>query len=387
MIAQVALLTVLAISAGLLLRSSRQLDERHWGYDAHTIFNAKTAMKNVDFPSQEKRLAAMRRMLDEIERVPGVTAAAVMSGPLGYSGPPAAFYATTTDGLAEGRSQGGAQWCAVSPGIFAVLGVNFIEGETFPANDRGDGPNYVVVNRSLAQKLWPGQAALGRTFFIRDRDARQPPTQLIVKGVVMDFQASGPKTTENDAIYGSFAQHCSPYQFVYVRGQTSPPALHDIAAAAHRADPRLPIYLPAVLQKVIADQLSTVRLTSQLTSLYAVASIVLCAVGVYSLTVAQILQRTREFGIRLALGIEADRLWVRFAFRHLFVAATGIVFGLIAAVAVVKLLATLLFGVKPHDALTFASVALMILAVAATACVPSLFRLRRINPADCLRSL
>jgi putative ABC transport system permease protein len=389
MIAQVALLTVLAVSAGLLLRSSRHVGEQHWGFDAHNIFNGKTAMKEAEFPTSPGRFAVQMRMLAEMERLPGVTAAAVMSGPIGYSGPPAGFYARTIDGLADGRSEGGAQWSLASPHIFAALGVNFIEGESFTGEEKPDGPAYVVVNHSLAQRLWPGQSAVGRSFYVRLHwnSPKDPPQLVVIKGVVQDFQAAGPLTSENDAIYGSLSTYCPAYLFLYVRGLTAPPTLSEITQAAHRVDSRLPVYLPSTLQGVIDGQLGSVHLTSRLTTVFAIAAILLCAVGIYSITVSQILQRNREFGIRMALGIAPQRLWVRFARHHLLVAAVGIGLGLAAAAAVSTILRSLLFGVQPHDVMTFTAVAAMILIVSALACIPSLFRLRRINPADCLRSL
>ena len=373
------------IPAGLLLRSSHNLNEDQWGFDARRIFNAKTAMKEAEF-SVTQRLPVQLRLMDEIDRLPGVAAAAVMGGAIGYSGPPNMFYATTADGLAEGRAEGGAQSAPVSPDIFAVFGTPFIEGETFARDEKPGGINYAVINASLAQRLWPHQSALGRTFFTR-RGPKDPALPAVVRGVVRDFQAAGPKAAVNDAIYTSLVQYCPSYLFIYVRGERTPPTIDDITRAARRVDPRLPIYLPATLQGVIEKELGTVRLTMQLTTVYAVAAVLLCAIGVYSLTVSQILQRRREFGIRMALGIEPNRLWVRFARGHLLTAASGVLLGLGAAMAVAHVLQSLLFGVKERDPLTFVAVTLVILLVSALACVPSLFRLQRINPAECLRSL
>src|SRR6185295_16578893 len=108
------------------------------------------------------------------------------------------------------------------------------------------------------------------------------------------------------------------------------------------------------------------------------AAVLLCAIGVYSLTVAQVLQSSREFGIRMALGAEPRRLWRDFTRGHLLAALTGVALGLIGASQVVRVLGALLYGVDPHSVVTYAGVALTILLVAALACIPSLFRLKRI---------
>jgi predicted permease len=383
---QIALLTVLGISAGLLLRSTRHVGEEHWGFNARTIFNAKTAMKQVELAA-DKRLPTQLRLMDEFMRLPGVAAAAVMSNPVGYSGPPDLFYATSPDGLAEGRSQGGAKSSATSPGIFDVFELPFLEGENFPRDETAAGTPTAIINVSLAQRLWPGQSAVGRTLFARDQNPQSKPMTFVVRGVVRDFQASGPKAEINDIIFTSLAKYCPAYLFVYVRGTLAPPKIDDLTRAARNVDPRLPIYLPATLQGVIDTELNPVRLTARLTTIYALAAVLLCAVGVYSITVSQVLQRNREFGIRLALGIEPERLWRRFSRGHLLTAALGVALGIAGAFAAGQVLQSLLFGVNRRDPLTFAAVAAAILIVSALACIPSLFRLRRINPAECLRSL
>jgi len=116
-------------------------------------------------------------------------------------------------------------------------------------------------------------------------------------------------------------------------------------------------------------------------------AVILCAVGVYSLTVSQVLQRRREFGIQMALGIDAHRLWYRFARSHLLTAGLGVIIGLAAAFLTARVLKALLFGVSTQDPIIFTATATLILVVSAVACLPSLLHLRKINPSDALRSL
>lgn len=394
MVVQVALLTVLATSAGLLLRSSQNLNEDHWGFDAQKIFVSKTAAKEADFPSPAVRLAVHFRLLDELERLPGVAAAGLMTNPVGFSGGPTAVYAKTAEGLADGRSEGGAVISLVTPNMFAVFDAPFLEGETFSRDEKQDTPRekpdaplYVVINASLAQRMWPGEQALGREFYARGPDPKQKPIKAAVRGVVRDFQAAGPKAAINDFIFLSLRGGIAPASFLYVRGRQAHPTAEEVRQAVNRVDPRMAIYFPGTVQSVIETELSSVRLTTRLTLVYALAAVLLCAVGVYSITVSQILQRSREFGIRLALGIAPRPLWVRFARAHLLAAAIGVGCGIVAAALVARVLQSLLFGVKPSDPITFFTVAVGIMVVSAIACIPSLFRLERINPAECLRSL
>ncbi|MDB6126741.1 MAG: transporter ATP-binding protein [Verrucomicrobia bacterium] len=387
MIGQVALLTVLAISAGLLLRSSHYLNEDRWGFDAQKIFVSKTAAKEADFPTPQVRLATHFRLLDELERLPGVSAAAMMTNPVGFSGTPSAFYAKTAEGLADGHSDGAVVISLVTPDIFTVFDAPFLEGETFSRDEKPDGPAYVIINATLAHRIRPGESALGREVYGRGGDPKQKPMKVTVRGVVRDFQAAGPKAAVNDFMFLSLKGGIAPASFLYVRGRQAHPRAEEVREAAKRVDPRMAIYFPNTLQEVIDTELSSVHLTTRLTLVYALAAVLLCAVGVYSITVSQILQRSREFGIRLALGIAPRPLWVRFATSHLLMAGLGVGCGLVAAALVARVLQSLLFGVQPTDPITFVCVAIGILVVSAIACIPSLFRLERINPAECLRSL
>ncbi len=386
-VGQIGLLTVLGVSAGLLLRSSHQLRDEQWGFDARKIFVSKTAAKETDFPSPLGRLAVHQRLLDEIERLPGVAAAALMTNPVGFSGAPGIFYAAKAEGLAEGRSEGGAFLSMVTPNIFTVFDAEFIEGETFAKEEKPGGPIYVVINHSLAAKLWPGQAALGRVLYGRGSNPAQPPVACVVRGVVRDFQACGPKAKINDFIFLAIRGGIQASSFLYARGQQTAPVAAEIRAAAVRVDPRMAIYFPGTVQEKIELELSWVRLTTRLTLAYALTAVLLCIVGVYSITVSQVWQLNREFGIRMALGIDPAGLWSRFVRGHLLGVVIAVALGLGGAVAVAQVLRALLFGVSERDPLSYALAASVILLASSLACIPSYYQLRRINPADCLRSL
>jgi hypothetical protein len=279
-----------------------------------------------------------------------------------------------------------------------VLTVPFVAGRMYPRKAAAGGPVYCVINESLAAKLWPGQDPLQRVIYARYPFMQETdlPVRLVVCGVVRDFQATGPTAKTNDAIFTPFEEEggaaggrpvWSQGVFLCVRDQGGVPDFRSLTDAVHRADSRITLYFPSTIKGQIDLTLSSMRMTKDLTTVFAAAAVLLCAIGVYSLTVAQVLQSSREFGIRMALGAEAGRLWRDFSTGHLWAALIGVGFGLVGATQVVRVLGSLLYGVDPRSTATYAGVALTILAVAALACIPSLFRLKRINPADCLRSL
>lgn len=387
MTGQIALLTVLAICAGLLYRSTRHVDTDHWGYDPTKVFNSKTAMKAVDFPTPQVRLQKHLDLIAELERTPGIAAAGMMSRPTGFSGETDVLAAVEADTLQKGAGGLYVYVSGITPHLPAVFGARYIEGEPLPQSQAADDAiNYAVISESLARKLWPGQSAVGRALFLKWNNPRAPLTTLTVRGVVSDYQANGPKAANNDFVFMSIRGGFGPAGFLFARGENSLPTLPTVRAAVDRVDPRIIIYFPGSIARTIATELSSVHLTTRLALVYALAALALCAVGVYSITVTQILQRSREFGIRLALGIEPWALWKHFTAGHLLTAAIGVAAGVAAAFGVVRVLQTLLFGVSPRDPLIFVSVALLILIVSLLACIPSYFRLKRINPADCLRS-
>ena len=391
---QIALLTVLGVCAGLLVRSNRNVGESHWGFPAGEMFMGALGNYAMNFPDEQpqrdlQRYAVHRRVLEEIERRPTTLAAAMTEETPGYSWAPSVNYALDPAAFSRHAELGVAFGTRVSEGYFDALAVPFVAGRMFPREPPENGPHYAVITAALAQKIWPGENPVQRTFYVRQPRMKptDPPEKLIVSGVVRDFQASGPLAKSNDGIFVPIYSMLPGRVFLLVRDRNGLPSVQSLTDAVHRAVPGEALYFPSTIKAQIDLQLSSLRMTTDLTTIFSVAAVLLCAIGVYSLTVAQVLQSSREFGIRMALGAEPGRLWRYFARGHLVTALIGVAIGLVAASQVVRVLGALLYGVDPHGAATYLGVALAILLVAALACIPSLFRLKRINPADCLRSL
>ncbi len=392
---QIALLTVLGICSALLVRSKNNVGPSHWGYDASRVFQGKSSALGIRFdPSSARhkgRFIVHRHVLEEIRRRPETAAAAFAENAPGYSNGPYLAYAVDPKALADNAPEGEAFFSRISNGYFATLGVSFVTGSDFPWEISPDAPPQAILSESLARKLWGREDAIGQVLHVRypQQKEDEPPVQLVVRGIVRDFQASGPRAKTNDAIFTPYTLPWGADSSVnlYVRDQGVAPSYHSINAAVHRADPRVALYFPSTINRQIELMLNSVRMTTDLTTIFAIAAVLLCAIGVYSLTVTQVLQSSREFGIRMALGAEPHSLWQTFTKGHLLTACVGVLIGIIGASQLIRVLESLLFGVNARDPFTYIGVALAILAVAALACLPSLRRLKRINPADCLRSL
>lgn len=392
---QIAVLTVLAVVAALLVRSSYHVGESQWGYPAGRIFLAKMSNQSVDTHNSwynTDRLKMHLRGLDEIKARPETAAAALVGNPPGYSNGPYRTYALDPADFREGKGIGEAYQSQVTEDYFGTLEVPFVRGGAFPVHPPEDASETMaIINESLARRLWPGEDALGRRLYVRFSwmKPEEPPVPFVIQGVVRDFQANGPTARTNDAIFSPFLLKWGAGASVHfvVRDRTGVPSARSLLDALHRADSRFSLYYPSTVEEQMNLMLSSLHMTADLTSVFALAALLLGAIGVYSLTVTQVMQSARDFGVRMALGGEPARLWRRFTRGHFLTAGLGVALGLAGATQVARVLGSLLFGVNPYNAATYAVVAGAILAVAVVACVPSLFRLRRINPADCLRSL
>lgn len=391
---QIALLTVLGVSSGLLVRSSYNVGESKWGYPADRVFLGKIGNLAMDFAHEQplrdlQRFAVHRKVLDEIERRPETVAAAFTDKAPAYSQQPNCTYALDPAAFSQHADLGAAFSTRVTENFFETLDVPFAAGEMFPRDLTKDGPAYIVINASLANALWPGLDPLQRTIFVRYSWMKpdDPPRQLTISGVVRDFQTSGPKARVNDAIYSPYYASVGSSVFLFVRDRSGIPTVKSLTDAIHRAEPGESLYFPSTIAAQIGMTLSSVTLTMHLTTVFAAAAVLLCAIGVYSLTVTQVLQSSKEFGIRMALGAEPGQLWRDFTKGHLITALIGVSIGLIGASQLVRVLEALLHGVDPYSPVIYAGVALVIMVVAALACIPGFFRLKKINAADCLRSI
>ncbi len=388
LIGQVAILTVLGISAAALVRSSLHLANRSLGFDAGPVYLAKLGTRETDLPRPEDRRAIYRRIAEDVSRLPGIVAASVVNAPPGYPLSANCFYAANPKDLGAPAGASPARNFVATEGFLSTLGIPLESGEDFIPTDRPGEPDYAIVNHSLAARLWPNGDAVGRALYVRfGPSAASPVVTFVVRGVTREFRPCGLMQPTEDAIYTSFHHSTGFFAFLVAKGRAGPPEAKAIYDQVKATDSRVTLYFPDTLQHQIDITLSAVRMTTRLTLLFAVAAGLLCAVGIYSVTVSQVMQQSREFGIRMALGIEAKRLWSRFTGSYLILTACGVTIGAACSLPVLRLAKALMFGVDPYAASGFLLVAGGILAVAALACLPCLFRLLRINPADCLRSL
>jgi putative ABC transport system permease protein len=324
--------------------------------------------------------------------LPGVTAAGFisispMSGPLG-----SADYWDPEHPPADPHAVDAAHYRVVGPGCFAALGMRLLRGRDFAPTDDARAPMVGIVNRTLAERTFPGADAVGRSLMIDDTP--EGPRRLEIVGVVEDVRHEALDTPPVPDVHIPIAQvnaNISPWlannQFWALRAGGNPATLaRETRAAVQSIDPEVAASDIKPLDDYLADAVGTFRLSLRLIAVFAAASLLLAAMGLYGLIAYSVGQRTREIGIRMALGARAADVEREIVGEGVRLAGAGLGAGLAGALALGRMVRGLLFEVPPHDPATFALVALLLGGVSlAASWVPSR-RAGRVNPAIALRS-
>jgi putative ABC transport system permease protein len=276
-----------------------------------------------------------------------------------------------------------AAYRAVSPSYFQTLGVPLVRGRVFAAaDDDPKAPPVAVVNASFAARHFPGESAVGKRIVIGYGE----PVGREIVGVVGDVLHEGLDRPAGEEMYTPFAQTPWPFLFVTLRADAPQSLVAPLAAAVRALDSELPIDAPRTMDQAVADSLAERRVQLLLFGVFAAVALALATIGLYGVMAYTVSERTRELGIRAALGA-APRDLLRMVIIHaLRLAALGITLGLALALALGRLLAGLLYGVAPTDPLTFAAIATLLVAVALAATWLPARRAMTVDPVVALRS-
>jgi predicted permease len=261
--------------------------------------------------------------------------------------------------------------------------ITFAEGRPFRADDREGAPNVCIVNESFARHVFPGESALGQTLMRgRDADVRNE-----IVGVIHDVKTNGLNAPVPDEIYYAMRQLGRPGMNIVARTAGDPAALQAIIRGAVAAvDKDQPISFFATLSANVATSLGTQRIVASLTTIFAGLAFVMSVIGLYSVLAYAVSQRTREIGIRMALGAQSSQVVGLIMRGGLELVAIGLVLGLAAAAGAGRVIQTLLFDVRPLEPMVYAAVAVTFSVVAALACLLPSLRASRIDPLVAMRA-
>ena len=380
-VAEIAVALVLLVGATLLVRSFAALSRVDTGIDTRNLltFDVKLSGPRAEYQARQVEFyAALQRRL---EAVPGVVSAgSAVTLPIGGDD-----FGTTF--LVDGRptprpgQEPHAGYQIVMPGYFRAMGIPLEGGRDVRESDTRTSPRVVLVNDALARQQWPGEDPIGRRVRFGDEDA-----WMTVVGVVGDIRHLGPAVPPRPELYQPSSQRSFPFMAFVVRTSGEPDALvPTLRRAAAELDPSLPLANVKTMDEHIARALARPRFVSTLVTAFGALALTLAIVGIYGVMSWSVAERTREFAIRLALGVRGPVLVRSVLARALALAAVGIAGGLAGARAATGVLAGMLYGVQPTDGLTFAATAAAVALVALAACYVPARRALRADPITLLR--
>lgn len=385
---QVALAVVLVIGAGLVLRSFWNLAGIDPGFDVSDVVTMRISPNSAYYPEDADVTRYYSRVLDDVRGLPGVTSAGLIRLlPLdteigdsniiieGYN-PPAGTYNPV-------------DWQAVSPGFFESVGARIVAGRDIRDGDDLAGAPVIMVNEAFVRAYFPDGNAIGKQ--VMNGWIQDEPWQTIV-GVVADMRHNGLTTAVKPTFYRPHAQWSlaagSPRREMTLAARTAGDAeamLDTVRRTVAAVDSRVPVSAVKTMEQVIGGELAHQRFLLQLLVAFGVLAVVLAIIGVYSVMSYVVATRNREIGIRMALGARAGDVVWRFTQGGLVQSATGVVIGVVVALAATRLLSGLLHDVGAADPLTYAVVAVSLVVVAGLACWIPARRAARIDPMRALR--
>jgi putative ABC transport system permease protein len=380
--AELALATILLIGAALLVQTLAHLQRVHLGFDSRGLLTFQLAPPPAKYPVTTKGPLLYRALLESLHAAPGVTGAAVSSGvPLGAGNYTTHPMLTTGRSILPPGTKIPIDWRIVSPGYFATMGIPLLRGRDFTDADGPAAEPVMIVSESTARKFFGDEDPIGRTL-TRSADLKTPFT---VVGVVGDVRNTA-LNQESPALYYSSGARVAGLMDVVVRTNGSADAVLPLVRQRVRAlDGELALANVRTMDEWLSASAAQPRLNSVLLTVFAVVALVIAAVGIYAVLAYAVTQRTREIGLRMALGATRGGVLRLIVGEGMVVGAAGIAVGLAGGLALGRTLATLLFGVTVRDPATFVAVAVVLGLVALAACAIPARRAARLDPMVALR--
>jgi predicted permease len=393
---EVALALTLVIGSGLLIRTSLALRAVPPGFDAHNVLTMRMSFTGPRYASSAAVDQVIRDGVTRLKTIPGVvSASAACCVPLegGYGLP----FKIVGRPLDNGPFHGGGAWMTASPGYFDVFKIPVLRGRAFTERDTKDATPVVVINESMAKQFWKNGDPLNDRLVIgrgvMKEFAGEPDRQII--GVVADSRDGGLNQDPGPKMFIPQAQVPDPVNALNLRLtpvawviRTSVPPLSISAAVQEqlRQSTGLPVSDIRSMDQIVSRSISRERFNTLLMMVFAVSALALAAIGIYGVMAYAVQQRTREIGVRLALGAQPGVVRTMVVFQGMRLAFVGVVLGVGSAYALSRYMSSLLFGVQPRDPLVFVGVPVLLAGVALLAVWVPAARASRIDPLGALRS-
>ena len=398
-VSEVAIALVLLVGAGLMIKSFRQLLQLNMGFRTENVLTMRLSVPSTKYKDDVQVAAFYRQLLDKIKALPGVEAAGAISHlPLSgsySSGTTAVENAEAQEGLKsfQGSAYIEADRRSVSADYFKAMGIQLKEGRLFTEADTETAPPVAVVDETFERRFWPHGTAVGKRFIARFNNPKDIQWGQIV-GVVAHVRHYGVDQVKQFALgqegreqaYFPYLQRPSNRMYLAIKTTTDPLSLTGaVRSQVLSLDPEQPVYNVKSMDQLVTTSLAQRQLNMVLFASFSAIALILAAVGIYGVMSYSVTQRTHEIGIRMALGARQHNVLGLVVRQGMTLALTGVVVGLGAAIALTRLMSSLLFGVSATDPLTFAAISVILTGVALAACLVPARRATRVDPMVALR--
>ena len=382
-IAEVALALVLLASAGLMLKSFLRLQTVNPGFETERLLTMRVVLPGRKYPEEYQRTAFFRQAVERISHLPGVRSASAVSF-LPFAG-----LGSATRFMIEGRP-------APKPGdspttdvrvidanYFRTMSIPLLRGRGFTEQEATEKRGVIVINETLARKYFADEDPIGKRITVNMSDK---PTPSLIIGVVGDIKHVSLDSEDKAMVYWTHPELAHSSMTIVVRTEGEPLSLAPAAQREIQAiDPDQPVADVRTMEQLIATSVARARFNALLLALFAALALILASVGIYGVMAYAVVQRTREIGIRIALGAQSRDVLKMIVGQGMMLTLIGVGLGLVGAFALTRLMSSLLFGVSATDPLTFAVVSFLLSAVAFLACYIPARRATRVDPMVALR--
>jgi putative ABC transport system permease protein len=397
-VGQVAFACVLLTGASLLTQTFRALEKEPLGFNPNNLLTVGLKLPGLKYLAarsswvceacdgkEDKLVAFYQQLLEKISALPGVQAAAV-DNDVPFSGyRHEEYFAVTGQPAPRHGEEPSAETHCVSPDYFRTMGIPILRGRSFGPDDVLGKPLVIVIDEYLAQKFFPGRDPIGQR--LNQQWGDKPRTHYTIVGIVPSVRHGevgiAPKVPQ---IYWSAGQFSDLQTTLLVRTEGEPTALlPSIRAAVRSIDPQLPIFATRTMDNAVAASIATQRLSATLIGGFSILALFLAALGLYAVLAYSVTQRTREIGIRIALGSPRARIFSLIVQQGMIMIALGILAGIVLALGCSPLIQHFVYGVAPQDSKTIVGVSLLLLGTAILACWVPARRAIRVDPIVALR--
>jgi len=385
MVVEVALALVLLAGAGLMMRTLGRLTAVDTGFRSDHLLLARLDLGGERWQEAAARASFLESLLEELRSRPGLGESCLAESlPIEGSNWDSVFVAQGKP-VANRAETPSADFSPVSRGYFETLGIRLLSGRRFDGTDTATSERVVVVNETLARRIWPGEEPVGKLLKQGWTDSETPWQRVV--GVVADVKSQGLTAPPKMQIYLPIAQEPTDVPAIVVR-PTIPlaDARREIESVVRRLDDTLPLYDVQTMDALVGGSIARQRMAMLVLAVFAVVALALAAVGLYGVVAHSVTERRHEIGVRMALGAANRQVLGLVVRQGLATAVVGVALGLAAALALGRTLRSLLFEVSAGDPATLAGVALMLVAVSALACYLPARRAVRVDPTRALRA-